>query len=50
NRLFSLAERVEHPLLIGFIDLDGFKAINDTHGHDVGDLLLQRVAAALSCV
>ncbi|MFQ2313890.1 GGDEF domain-containing protein [Aeromonas dhakensis] len=50
NRLFSLAERVEHPLLIGFIDLDGFKAINDTHGHDAGDLLLQRVAAALSCV
>lgn len=50
NRLFSLAERVEHPLLIGFIDLDGFKVINDTHGHDVGDLLLQRVAAALTCV
>ncbi len=50
NRLFSLAERVEHPLLLGFIDLDGFKAINDTHGHDTGDLLLQRVAAALSTV
>lgn len=50
NRLFSLALRVEHPLLLAFIDLDGFKAINDTHGHDAGDLLLQAVARALSSV
>ncbi|RAJ09817.1 GGDEF domain-containing protein [Aeromonas salmonicida] len=48
HRLFSLLKRTGHPLLISFIDLDGFKAINDTHGHDAGDLLLQTMAQQLA--
>lgn len=45
--LFSLSARAGHPVLVAFIDLDGFKQINDTHGHEAGDLLLTTVAERL---
>jgi len=43
------ARRNNCKAAILFIDLDGFKAVNDTHGHDVGDSLLVGVAERLLC-
>lgn len=44
----ALAARQSSKLALLFFDLDGFKKVNDIHGHKVGDHLLQRVAERLT--
>ena len=51
ERAVLRAKRQQGRLAVMFMDLDGFKGVNDTYGHDVGDLLLREVARRLcTCV
>src|SRR5690606_41294887 len=40
-------DRIHRPVGLMIIDLDHFKTVNDTYGHDVGDIVLQEVARCL---
>ncbi len=47
QQALARAQRARQGLAVCFMDLDGFKAVNDAHGHDAGDDLLAEVARRL---
>ena len=48
DQAVALAERQQQKVALLFLDIDGFKRINDRFGHAAGDSLLQQVAARLT--
>jgi len=47
ERDLHLATRMRQPVSLIMLDIDYFKRVNDTHGHDAGDAALRQIASAL---
>jgi len=47
NKMFAMAKREDKPISILMFDIDHFKKINDTYGHQTGDLVIQKTAEIL---
>lgn len=48
DRELARASREKYPLCVVMMDIDHFKLMNDTHGHEAGDLVLKALAKTLS--
>jgi len=48
KQMLARAERQQHSFAVLFLDLDGFKCLNDTYGHEFGDKVLRKTAERLS--
>lgn len=45
---YNRAQRYRHPFTVAYLDLDNFKQVNDTWGHETGDQVLRTIAGSLT--
>jgi diguanylate cyclase len=50
DKHYEEAKAAGEPLTVAFCDIDHFKKVNDTHGHDTGDRVIKAIGEALSAI